>query len=235
MMPSRPLNMPVMFSSVFQPVSTQSGPISVQNFKKILDIITPKIPEYAQYFKDRLAEYTILFDLNQESPSPLLVEEMDNIINTVETQTVGQYPELAADFKITGGRTQGSVGQYAFARKMAGGMQTQTMQTGEGQLTPSKVQKETQIAELVAERLVGNLRRTVSLENPLTTTPTQNPLTSLTDSFFASYLTRQPSYETSGTSTPLPEPVPEKRRNRVPSGQEYELMDMHESGHFYPG
>ena len=97
MMPSRPLNMPVMFSSVFQPVSTQSGPISVQNFKKILDIITPKIPEYAQYFKDRLAEYTILFDLNEESQSALLVEQMENIINTVETQTVGQYPELAPE------------------------------------------------------------------------------------------------------------------------------------------
>jgi len=86
--PTRPLNKPVTFRSSFiEPEQVQSAPITVQQFKRIVDIMTPIVPNYAQYLKDQLAEYTNFVRLNIQTPEPVYVEQMKQILKDMNTQT----------------------------------------------------------------------------------------------------------------------------------------------------
>jgi hypothetical protein len=92
MISSRPLNKPVMFKSAFiEPTKTQTPSVSVEQFKKIVDIF----PDYEQYLKDKLVQYANLFELNQVSPQPVYVEQLNEIISETKRfiSGTGSYRE----------------------------------------------------------------------------------------------------------------------------------------------
>jgi hypothetical protein len=224
MMPSRSLNKPITFRSAFMDsersasATTDAGVMNnLASFKRLIDIITPTVSDYEQIMlKNRLVEYTVLVELNEESPDPELVKK----INEIEIETVGDYPALSSDFEITSG-PRGSLGKFATARRVGSAMETQTMQTGEfGELTPPRPTG-AQKKEAQLEKLRTELKRKNPLTDPVGILDTIDSIA--------------PSAEQTGYNTPRESQEASATSGIAREERELKRQYVHESGFPFPG
>jgi hypothetical protein len=230
-----------MFRSAFiEPTKTQAPSVSVQDFKKIVDIITPRVPDYEQYLKDKLVQYTNLFELNKVSPQPVYVEQMEKIINDVGSQTeLANFKVLFNDnqvlkrivFENIPATVRDFTGQALRASSTINGVGTTqtdlTKPPGSRQLS-SIAARTDQIFYLGDDNLgtiagtpAGRLPRVNQIERFVADFAPTNPLTNLASAFDDSIFNTSvlPSAATSGIATP--QVVPEPQNEKHESGFDY--------------